>query len=45
MTAPNSIGLSERDQKILDLGDENFIPFSWDTLKEIIGKYLSCNAL
>ena len=32
----SSSKISDRDQKILDLGDENFVPYSWNDLVDII---------
>jgi hypothetical protein len=37
MTASDELAISERDGKILEIGDENFVTFSWQALREIIG--------
>lgn len=39
LLVPADLKVSDRDRKILELGDESFTPFTWTDLVEIISEY------
>jgi len=40
MSQPPAFNLTPLDHQLLAMTDEEFIPHSWDDLRDIIGKYI-----